>query len=314
MPNSVQIELTVPMPTVIASFHVRQIAGDGGGTGPQGPQGEPGEDGLSAYEIWLAAGNTGTEQDFLDSLVGEQGPQGIQGEQGPQGATGENGLSAYEIWLAEGNEGTELQFLYNLIGPGGPQGPQGEQGLQGPTGPAGSTTIEGIAGLSEALAARVLKVDIWRAVITVDSAEVFGTVGVLKLACIEVPAGTFAVGTDVLVRSRVRRVSGNAGWTNSIYVNTIDNMSGAILLGTASSSASITYNQMKRDLVVKGAQTEVYDVLQATQTDDAVVIATADLVSINWAVKQYIIFTATASNTTDRFVSSYALVEGRKSI
>jgi hypothetical protein len=32
--------------------------------------------GASAYEIWLAQGNTGNEQDFLDSLVGPQGPQG----------------------------------------------------------------------------------------------------------------------------------------------------------------------------------------------------------------------------------------------
>lgn len=30
--------------------------------------GTPGLDGLSAYEIWLQEGNTGTEQDFLDSL------------------------------------------------------------------------------------------------------------------------------------------------------------------------------------------------------------------------------------------------------
>jgi hypothetical protein len=33
-----------------------------------------GAPGLSAYEIWLADGNTGTEQDFLDSLVGSPGP------------------------------------------------------------------------------------------------------------------------------------------------------------------------------------------------------------------------------------------------
>ena len=30
-----------------------------------------GADGLSAYQIWLDEGNTGTEQDFLDSLKGE---------------------------------------------------------------------------------------------------------------------------------------------------------------------------------------------------------------------------------------------------
>jgi hypothetical protein len=32
--------------------------------------------GASAYDIWLAQGNEGSEQDFLDSLVGPAGPQG----------------------------------------------------------------------------------------------------------------------------------------------------------------------------------------------------------------------------------------------
>lgn len=35
-----------------------------------------GADGLSAYEIWINEGNTGTEQDFLDSLVGADGADG----------------------------------------------------------------------------------------------------------------------------------------------------------------------------------------------------------------------------------------------
>jgi hypothetical protein len=39
-----------------------------------GPQGIPG---LSAYEVWLAEGNVGDEQDFMESLVGEQGTPGI---------------------------------------------------------------------------------------------------------------------------------------------------------------------------------------------------------------------------------------------
>ncbi|RFC53242.1 hypothetical protein [Brumimicrobium aurantiacum] len=38
--------------------------------GCSGVQGEPGQNGLSAYEVWLAQGNTGTEQEFLDSLKG----------------------------------------------------------------------------------------------------------------------------------------------------------------------------------------------------------------------------------------------------
>jgi hypothetical protein len=42
----------------------------------RGVSGPPGPRGYSAYEIWLNAGNSGTEQDFLDSLVGPQGPAG----------------------------------------------------------------------------------------------------------------------------------------------------------------------------------------------------------------------------------------------
>ncbi len=57
--------------------------GDTGAQGLQGSQGLPGTDGVdgldgkSAYQIWLDQGNSGTEQDFLDSLEGEQGPPGV---------------------------------------------------------------------------------------------------------------------------------------------------------------------------------------------------------------------------------------------
>ena len=57
-------------------------AGPAGPTGPQGPQGVAGTEGtdgtngLSAYETWLNLGNSGTEQDFIDSLTGPQGETG----------------------------------------------------------------------------------------------------------------------------------------------------------------------------------------------------------------------------------------------
>lgn len=66
--------------------------GDKGEIGNQGPAGTNGSDGLSSYEIWINNGNSGTEEDFLDSLIGPQGPtgeQGTPGEQGPQGPPGE---------------------------------------------------------------------------------------------------------------------------------------------------------------------------------------------------------------------------------
>ena len=79
-------------------------AGPAGADGADGADGTDGADGKSAYQIWLDNGNVGTEQDFLDSLKGDQG------DPGPQGATG----------------------------PQGPQGDPGPQGPQGDPGPSGS--------------------------------------------------------------------------------------------------------------------------------------------------------------------------------
>ncbi len=42
----------------------------------------PAVEGKSAYQIWLEQGNTGTEQDFLNVLKGEQGPKGEDGLDG----------------------------------------------------------------------------------------------------------------------------------------------------------------------------------------------------------------------------------------
>jgi len=55
-------------------------------------EGQPGQEGKSAYQVWLDAGNTGTEQDFLDSLQGTDGdpaptPEFQNVEQGPTVAT-----------------------------------------------------------------------------------------------------------------------------------------------------------------------------------------------------------------------------------
>lgn len=113
------------------------IPGEKGDPGQNGEKGDTGSDGLSAYQVWLSEGNTGTEQDFLDSLKGEKGDQGERGLQGEHGAPGQDGLpgadgkSAYQIWLDEGNQGSEQDFLNSLIGEKGDQGIQGEKGDTG---------------------------------------------------------------------------------------------------------------------------------------------------------------------------------------
>lgn len=95
-----------------------------------------GEPGLSAYTIAVENGFTGTESQWLASLVGPQGPQGLQGIQGEMGATGPAG--------PEGPIGP--QGVPGEIGPTGPAGPQGPQGIQGEAGPAGPQGEQGPQG------------------------------------------------------------------------------------------------------------------------------------------------------------------------
>lgn len=89
--------------------------GDPGENGADGQPGKQGADGLSAYQIAVDNGFTGTEAEWLASLKGEAGPQGPKGNTGSTGATGPKG--------DKGDKGET-----GMTGPQGPQGIQGEKG------------------------------------------------------------------------------------------------------------------------------------------------------------------------------------------
>ena len=90
--------------------------------------------GKSAYAIAVAHGFRGTEQEWLDSLKGLQGPQGdpgpkgepfryedftpeqLQALKGPKGDKGEDGLSAFNIAQLNGFQGTYVEWLKSLKG------------------------------------------------------------------------------------------------------------------------------------------------------------------------------------------------------
>ncbi|HLV37973.1 hypothetical protein, partial [Xanthomarina sp.] len=111
--------------SLIGADGVDGADGADGADGVDGTNGTNGADGISAYEEWIAAGNTGTEQDFLDSLVGADGADGVDGTDGTNGTNGADGISAYEEWIAAGNTGTEQDFLDSLIGADGADGADG---------------------------------------------------------------------------------------------------------------------------------------------------------------------------------------------
>lgn len=146
--------VATPVPGVDPICGAGQCAGGGGG-------GEMGPRGYSAYEIAVQNGFVGTEAEWLASLEGQPGPQGIQGDigpagpagdPGPAGADGANGDSAYQVAVDNGFVGTEAEWLASLVGPEGPQGdagpigPTGADGAQGPAGPQGIQGEQGPAG------------------------------------------------------------------------------------------------------------------------------------------------------------------------
>lgn len=91
---------------------------------------EPPREGKSAFEIAVDNGFVGTEEEWLDTLVGAQGPQGVDGDDGAPGAEGD---SAYEVAVANGFVGTEAEWLESL------QGEPGAGGTGDVNGPASST-------------------------------------------------------------------------------------------------------------------------------------------------------------------------------
>ena len=142
------------------------------GLGSVGPQGPAGANGQSSYDLWLAQGNTGTQQDFLNSLqgaIGLTGPQGNQGVAGTPGAAGANGTNGQntivktttevagancttggvkiEYGLDANNNGVlDIGEINSSLTKYVCNGTVGATGAQGPAGPIGATGPQGVQG------------------------------------------------------------------------------------------------------------------------------------------------------------------------
>ena len=106
---------------------------------------ERGPEGKSAYRVAVDNGFVGTEEEWLESLVGPEGPrgkQGIQGETGEKGEKGDTGATGPQG--PQGIQGEKGDT--GATGPQGPQGIQGEKGDTGATGPQGETGATGATG------------------------------------------------------------------------------------------------------------------------------------------------------------------------
>ena len=104
--KGVNITVTTTADGIVTFTGPAAIQGD---TGPAGADGADGDDGASAYEVAVSNGFSGSELEWLASLIGPQGEPGIQGDKGDKGDTGDQGLQ----------------------GDKGDKGDTGDQGLQG---------------------------------------------------------------------------------------------------------------------------------------------------------------------------------------
>ena len=144
---------TVRATTVVKTLHIRQSGFEGeNGNVPPTPDlyqqllqkiSEKGKDGKSAYEIAVEHGFVGTEAEWLKSLKGVDGKDGVNGKDGCDGRNGVDGLpgkdgksgadglpgrdgidgkSAYIIAVEHGFSGTENEWLQSLKGADGRDG------------------------------------------------------------------------------------------------------------------------------------------------------------------------------------------------
>ena len=101
--------------------------------------------GASAYEIAVKQGFQGTVVEWLASLKGakgDQGLQGLKGDTGAQGPKGDQGNTGEQG--PKGDKGTTGdQGLQGEQGNAGAQGAKGDTGAQGPAGPAGTNGTNG---------------------------------------------------------------------------------------------------------------------------------------------------------------------------
>ena len=137
---------------------IQGIAGRDGRDGLNGVNGTNGTNGLSAYQVAVANGFTGTEQAWLESIKGTTGETGIDGFNGwsPVIATASRGTDVV-LRLLDWTGGTGAKpsitgylsttgIVSNIANATNVRGLQGIQGIQGVKGDTGATGADGVDG------------------------------------------------------------------------------------------------------------------------------------------------------------------------
>jgi hypothetical protein len=122
---------------------------------------------------------------------------------------------------------------------------------------------------------------------TTDTATITGITNQLVASQL-IPANTFAVGDIIKILARYRKSTTLVNMTTRIYVNSANNLTGALLLGTYSLVG--LYSQLERNLFIKSAtNTETFGNTSSFYIDSGTTNAVSST-SVDWTINQYIIF------------------------
>lgn len=201
----------------------------------------------------------------------------------------------------------DVDFTYaNVIGldlPAGATGPAGPVGATGPAGPVGATGSSGNVSFTS----------------TISGNSVTGTTNETISRSVLIPANSFSAGDWIILREFSQKSGTSSTATTRVYLNTVNNLSGALLISTISvvPASNVSMNSI-RNLMIKttdgsGLGTLVInpttsssnysDWVQTTTTSN-----TLTSVAINWSVDLYLIFTCQLGNGNDTmFNSGYSL-------
>jgi hypothetical protein len=121
-----------------------------------------------------------------------------------------------------------------------------------------------------------------------NSAALTGTTAITLMKSVLIPANTYTTGDIVKVLSRAIRDTATGTATDYFYINTINSLTGATLVGFA--QGAFSFYGMERSLYIKSST--ISETLSASSSSGSEVganlIGNLNL-NINWSVNQYII-------------------------
>ena len=203
---------------------------------------------------------------------------GRQGEQGIQGIQG-----------IQGDPGPQ-----GVQGDPGPQGIQGIQGIQGPAGVTNPTVVYSNAS----------KIDHT------------GSTSNTLMTSFLLPANTLDVGDLLCLIARTNRPSPQATNANiRYYVNTVNSLSGATLIGSgAQMSSTAKYSVLERTYAVlnQTTDTNAFGASSLILSDMFTTTLTPSTLAIDWTAAQYIIIAGQLANVADTISVIYFFAEVTK--